>query len=358
METKKLFRDRQEVGPDDLMDLQEGVRSSIDHIVGDAITSQRRFVGFQVTRESGSALRVAIGRLYQASAVYVAAGEQVISVSASIPLVNKKIAAIYVYGQPQETDLQNRNFVTDASTEPPTAVPQSVPMTERRLAFLGVVYGLEGVDPQMPALPDNACLIATVLLGTTGVIDGGITRALANGLPNLQEHHQRLADLDIWRTQTGSRVDALTSEQATLFARTVGKADAAALFGVMGEVSKIKRKLNLPSATAPYVTDLFADSSQIDQAASPVNTNYRISSFGGASFPHTAEAVAPLALFNPYEESVYRSGTDFVLPKFTPVLAVEVPGYSGTIALNTISVTTTTTKLMTGTKTETRYGYN
>lgn len=357
MEKKKLFRDRQEVGPDDFDDMQNGIRDSIDHIVGDAVTTERRYVGFVVTKESATSIRVATGRLYQASKVYTAESETVVSVSAQLPVVNRKILAVYVFGQQIDTDVEDRTFVTDTSVYPPVGTPQSVPMTQLRVAQVGTAVGLESVDPQLPALPDGACLVATVILATTGVVDGGIARNLSLVLPNIAGHEQRLGELDVWRKQTGASVDALTSEQAALNARTVGKADAAVVLGLMGEFSKVKRLLKLPSNGAPYDTDLFTDSSRIDQVASPVDTNYRISSFGGAEFPLAAKAEGPLALFNPYDNGVYRSGTDFVLPKFEPVVAVEATGYSGETNISQFSVTTTVTKLMTGTKTETRYGW-
>jgi hypothetical protein len=357
MEKKKLFRDRQEFGPDDLDDMQEGIRDSFDHIVADALTVERRFVGFQVAKENATAIRVGIGRLYQAGKVYPAADESVISVTSSLPVVNRKILAVYIFGQSTDTDVEDRTFVTDTAVYPPTGVPTAVPMTNIRFAQVGTTVGLESVDPQMPAMPDNACLIATVILTTTGVLDGGITRYIANVLPNLQDHHGRLAGLDVFVTSTGAKVDALTSEQAALNVRTLNKADQIVVTGMMTDLARVKRILNLPSNNAPYDTDLFEDSSQIDQTASPVTTNYLISPFGGADFPHAAEAIAPLGLFNPYEASVYRSGTDFVLPKFTPVLAVQVPGYSGEVSMSQITTTTVETKLMVGTKTETRYGY-
>jgi hypothetical protein len=355
MEEKVLFRDRQEVGPDDINDMQDSLQRSNDHIVADAVTTERKFTGLQITKETSTSLRIGTGRLYQDGMVYAFDDELVMSVQNKLPVANRLILSVYAFGQTMETDLQERNFVTDTSVFPPTGVPEAVPMKETRLVNVNVVAGIESVDPLAPALPSNALLIATVMLTTTGIPDGGITRAQNNVLPNLGDHHQRLGELDVWRGQNNSKVDALTSEQAALSSRTFGKADQVVVTGIMTEMSRIKRILNLPSNNAPYDTDIFANADGIDDTLSA--GGYRIESFGGADFPHAAESIGPLGLFNPFDQGVYRSGTDLVLPKFESVVAVETAGFSGEVNIGQYSVTTTVTKLMVGTKTETRYGW-
>lgn len=356
MEKLTYFRDRVEVEPDDLTALQDSAKSSIDHVVADAVSDLRRIHGFTVTKETQTSVRVAAGRLYEGGKVFVAESDAVMNLQALLPVVNRIVVSIYAFSQEIDTDVQERMYAVDISVTPPIAEPRPVPMTRLRLAQLNVVKGLESVDPQPAALPSNSVLVATVLLLTTGVADGGIAMATENGLPNMEAISATLRELAVWRAQTSAKVDSLTSEQAALAARTIGKADVTALTGVMTDVAKIKRLMALPTAGAPYDTDLYADSEGIDQALTPADTNYRISSFGGADFPYAAHAVAPLGLFNPYDTSVYRNG-DFVLPAFDEVLVVEVPGYSGELNISQYPITTTVVKEMTGTKTETRYGW-
>lgn len=357
MEIRVPFRDRQEVVPDDLNEIQDSVQSSIDHLVADAISTERRFTGLQVTKETSTSLRIGVGRLWQDGKAYIFEDEATLSIQNKLPVANRLILSVYAFGQTIETDVQERNFVTDISVFPPIGTPDSVPMKEVRLANVNVSAGIESVDPVAPALPSNALLIATVLLTTTGIPDGGIVRAQPNVLPNLEQHEAQLKELAVWRSQNNAKVDALTSEQAALNARTQGKADQTVVNGIMVEFAKVKRILNLPSNSAPYDTDLFADSLQIDETLTPSPTQYRISSFGGAEFPHETESIGPLELFNPLDIGVYRSGTSLVLPKFESVVAVETAGYSGELNIAQYSVTTTERKLMTGTKTETRYGW-
>lgn len=224
MERKKLFRDRQEVGPDDLDDMQNGIRDTFDHLVADAVSTERRFTGFILSKETATSVRLAPGRLYQAGQGYVAAADSVISLTTYIPVQHSRIIGIYVSASTIDTQIEDRTFVTDTQTYPPVGIPDAVPMTELRLASPGVTPGVASVDPQMPIVPAGACLVATFLLSPSGIVDGSIVRALENGLPNLEDHERRLKDLDVWRLAAGSKIDTLTSEQASILARTVGKA--------------------------------------------------------------------------------------------------------------------------------------
>lgn len=356
MESRIIFRPGQEVPPDDLNALQDGVQSSFDHIVADAISTDRRFTGFTVTKESATSLRVAVGRLYQDGKVFTALDEQVLPLGTYQPVANTRVLAVYAFGLEDDTNIQDRDFVVDTSTFPPMAEPRAVAIERLRFAQLGITAGVASVDPQVPAVPAGACLLATLLMTAAGVVDGSITRAFENGLPNLQDHEARLRGLDAWRIGAGAKIDTLTSEQASLRERTTGKAEAKDVYGLMANLARVNKLLQLPTANAPYDSDNFRDSSKIDQALTPVTTNYKLSTtFPAALFPDAQRNVAPLALFNAYDDAVYRSPDNLVLPKFTAVVAVEVAGYSGELNMSQFSATTTTIKKMTGYKTETRY---
>lgn len=362
MEKRHLFRARQEVPADDYNVMQDYIRDSIDHIVGDAISTERRFVGFPVVKEAPAAIRIGVGRLYQAGQVFVSDQDVVKSFTGSLPAVFRKMVAVYTFGQTIETGTTERYFVTDWSTVPPTSVAQAVTLTRLRLAQIDFSAGIESVDPQLPALPDGACLIASFVLSTTGVVDGSIVRAASNLLPNLQGHNQRLSDLDLWRAATGAKVDTLTAEQASILARTQGKAEAQDVFTLMGDVARLKQLANLPSTGVPYDADNFRTSAKIDLALAPLEpTNaatWRISkTFPAALFPSAARTTAPVALFNNYDDASVTITGDLVLPKFKAVVAVEVPGRSGSVNMSRFAATSTVTKQYTGYTTETHYGY-
>ena len=62
MEKSVIYRDRQELQAADLNNTQAWGDEARRHIVSDAITSERQFVGLTVSGRSATELEVAVGR--------------------------------------------------------------------------------------------------------------------------------------------------------------------------------------------------------------------------------------------------------------------------------------------------------
>jgi hypothetical protein len=64
MEKQVIYRDRQELQAADLNNTQAWGDDARRHIVSDAITPERQFVGLAVSGRSATELEIAPGRLY------------------------------------------------------------------------------------------------------------------------------------------------------------------------------------------------------------------------------------------------------------------------------------------------------
>ena len=331
---KVIFRDRQELQQAELSNIGDFVEAGIDAVVMDCVTDERRYTGLAVTQETSTSVRVALGRFYSGGKVYQLPAEVVINLSSHLPLANKKLVAVVAWGQEIDTDIQPRDFLIDLETG--VTEPQPVPMLHSRQAVVGVSAGTESVDPQLPSISEPACLVAIVTMSTTGV--SSIEAFSDNKLPSVEANASDIAALKTFQADTGPKVQALTSQMAALAKKTDGKADLSSLYDVMRDIARVKDKVGLPSSYAAYDADFFSDSSKIDTILS-ANT-HKVKD--GLLFPDAAAGTFPLALFNPYDANVTRSGTDLVLPKYTSESALATTGYAGEISVSQYQVQTHT----------------
>lgn len=331
-----LFRDNQEVTGTDLANAGTYAQEAMDTIVADGITSERRYAGFTIATESSTSVSIQPGRLYQDGKVFIQEGVETINLSNQVPLANKRLVAIVAFGDTIETETQPRDYLIDIATL--ATEPRAVDLLGLRSAQLAVSGGVASVDPQLPAIAANSCLIAIVTMGTAGVLS--VENFSPNRLPSVQKNAEDIAALKVFQAQTEPKVAALTSELAALAIRTQGKADQAALLDVMRDVARVKDKAGLPATYTDYDADFFTDASKIDTALS--GATYKLQD--GVLFPDAASATAPLALFNPYDSNVYRSPTDLVLPKFTAVPVLKTDAYVGDLSISQYQVQTHTIK--------------
>jgi len=64
MERTVIYRDRQELQSADLNNMQDFARTSMDHIVRDAVESGKAYSGFSATKTAATEITLSAGRLY------------------------------------------------------------------------------------------------------------------------------------------------------------------------------------------------------------------------------------------------------------------------------------------------------
>ncbi|WP_200888556.1 hypothetical protein, partial [Staphylococcus aureus] len=146
MEKTVQFRDYQEEQAADHNDLQSFARASIDHLVQDAVTSSRRFSGFNTVKSSQAEITVSPGRFYdQGGAVFNKDAATVLSMVSYLAAASKRYVVLSAYGNENETDIEERDFLTNVDTG--ATEPKSVAMTRSRDAVLTIYSGAESPDP-------------------------------------------------------------------------------------------------------------------------------------------------------------------------------------------------------------------
>jgi len=125
MERQVIFRDRQEFQAADMESLQSFVDQSLRHLVSDAITGERMFVGLTVTSPSSTELEVAPGRLWDGPEGKVFRKDQPerISVFSHLPVSDQRWLAVSVIGQEVEDDIQPRDFLVTCRAARPSPAP-------------------------------------------------------------------------------------------------------------------------------------------------------------------------------------------------------------------------------------------
>lgn len=112
MERQVIFRDRQEVQAADHNNTQLFVDQALQHIIMDAITGERMFVGLVVTSPAATEIEVAAGRLWDGSEgkLYRKDQAEMVSIFSHLPAADEKWLAVSVIGQELELDIQPRDF--------------------------------------------------------------------------------------------------------------------------------------------------------------------------------------------------------------------------------------------------------
>lgn len=333
MERQVIFRDRQEVTPEDLNNPQLFAQAAIDHVVGDGIDGGRKFTGFVTTQDSATEVLVASGRLYFDGEVYFRDedGGVTLDLNGLKPNLLKRVVVVVASPQVQEVDADDRDFEVDAETH--TYVPESVPMERQRFARLEAIAGVEAVSPSAPVIDAGGVVIAYVNMGPAGI--ESILRNTARVLPNLGAVAGDVDALQAFREVTEPQVSSLKSDLSRLANDLADGGDKELLLQVAGDLAAVKAKLDLPDTYVAYRALPFLDESQSDTGAG----DYAARIVEGLRFPTAATASAALALLNVNQpEAKVSAGGGLLLPHYNEVERRITKGDSGTISLAEYSV--------------------
>lgn len=332
MERAVIFRDRQEVTPEDLNNSQGFARASLDHLVLDAVENGRRFTGFVVTASTATSATIGAGRLFYDGAVYFRddAGGVLIDLLGLKPQVNKKVVAIVASTDLIETDEQERDFEIDAENQ--EFVGETVAMESRRRARLEAIGGQEGVAPTAPQVDATGVVVALITMGPAGILE--IVRNDAKELRNLSRVADDVDRLEGFRDEIGPQVQTLKSDLARLSAESEANGNKELLLQAVGDLATVKAKLDLPDTYVGYRARDFLDATQSNPAAA----GYSCRIEEGLRFPYAAEAEIELALLNPNNPAVKLSAGGILLPAYSKAERRITKGDNGTLSLADYSV--------------------
>ncbi|PZP64495.1 MAG: hypothetical protein DI604_26880 [Delftia acidovorans] len=326
MEKLVVFRDRQELDPEDLNGIEEIARASIDRIVREAVTDEAKYVGLQTAATTVTSVSVGAGAFIVEGRVYGVTAPAPINLYENLPVSNRKIISIVAFGQDDVADrIEERDVLTDADSD--EVEPQAVAMRLVRLGSVSKLVGTENVDPQPPTVPQGSILVATVLMGTAGIIS--VTMSEENRLPSLKRHGERLVDLDNFRKRAEPQIGALSTQLAALEQRTNDKVSRADFLPIKLDLARLKERVNLPDNYSEYGADRFDSDDETDPASAAGHTLLE-RSLGFKS----STVLRPMTLLNPTDPLVKRYDTNWIQPASTPVQMLEVPGSSGSVNMS------------------------
>ena len=347
MEQVVIFRDRQELQSADLNNAQDFARTSLDHVVKDAVDAGKAYTGFSAAKTAATEITLSPGRFYAGGQVFARNENVVIDVFNSLPLVTKKRVAIVAFGQAVDTDVQPRDFLIDAQIG--TTEPQSVAMENLRRAELSAVAGVEGPDPSYPPTDANTVVICYALLDTAGIVS--IEQWIPTQLPNLRLVSNRVSALEVWRGQISGQVDTLRTDLSALADRLGAYALKSETVELTEQLEELRRKVYEPGAYIYYGTNHFLTDE---------GTNFDHPSFDavvgeGIRFPEAGSATSVMALLNPNNAFV-TVNSGFVLPKYSHGLRMNLAGYSSELRMAQYTFETTEIRQLFRSRERRRYG--
>ncbi|MXO64851.1 hypothetical protein [Altericroceibacterium endophyticum] len=347
MESKVIYRQDMDADPEDFNKQQEFARRSIDHIVADGITDQRKYAGFAVAATSVTEITVQPGRLYSGGKVFNRADEFTRDFTTSLPVVGRKIVSMLVSGQEIETDIRSREFLINEETN--QAEPQQVAMEQRRAANLDTVAGEESADPVAP-LPGAGYLeIARIELTPAGI--ASVTMLTGNRVVGAQDLDTRMLSMEAFKARTGPQVQSLSADIAAL---TAGQASVVSLdmYGrTLGRLAVLEAKADVPQEAVDSSADFLLDDGGSDLTYA--GSHVRIEE--GMRFPVTASTTGSLQIFdalNPRAKMV----NGMLFPAYTLAERMRVGPVTGEVAVSSYSYATHEMVQKTVSRTRIRYG--
>lgn len=304
---------------------QGHAKQTFDHLIADAVTAQKRYAGFLITKESATVAAVNPGRLYDGGAMYTMEdAHHTIDFFSQLPLSTEKIVAIVAAGSEVETDNEQRKFLMDATTR--ATQVQTVPTTVHRVATVSTVAGVEAATPTKPTISTGYVTIGWVTLDTVGI--KSIEMNAAAKLDSIHNNDIRLDDLEGWRTQTGNRIDTLASDIAGLAQSQNDAGDRGLLEQIAMDVARLKEANELEDGYTDYGADRFLDTSESDVE----HVNFLAKVEEGIRYSPEAEDEFALTMFNPLNpNAIVTNG--FLLPKYSSKLRLLVDGFQEELSI-------------------------
>lgn len=328
MERQVIHRDRQELNQNDLNNAQTWTDEAQQHLITDAVTSEKQYVGLTVTSRSATEVDVAPGRLYTGNTgeVFALTQTQTVSLFAMLPLQDSKWLSLSIYGLSEDTDIQPRDFLIDLETG--QTQPEAVPMERRRVAQIHIAQGLESPTPEKPEPPTGYTLIAHVRLNPSGIQE--VVLATALKLPNLQRLNAQVQQHQGWIERAEPRIAHIQSDIAGLGEAVAARATIQQAIQLGMDMARVKERMEIPDDYKFYGADHFLTDDESDVG----HGDYDARNDEGIRPAIVASDTVSLALLNPVEPEATVSATGFLLPKYTEVTRLRMETRKGELTIN------------------------
>ena len=310
MEKMVIYRDNQELQADDFLNQQGWAQQALDHVVLDAINTDKAYSGFTLTKAAATTIKASAGRLYVGGIVYAREDEVSIDLYNQLPVTARKYFAVVAWGQTVDENIQPRNYLIDADTG--MAEPQSVAMQRTRYCNVSSVAGTESADPQFPSVDATYTLIGYVLCDPAGIVS--YTQVTATQLDNLELVASRVATLEAWRGIAQGLIDTLRTDLGNLAASLLNYTLLTQFQQLVDIVNELWEFAHRPGNFQYYGNDRFLEEG-LSELAGTQDGTYSAKVDEGLRFPGGGVGwIGKLKLGNP-SEPVVQSYEGFILPK-------------------------------------------
>jgi len=350
MEKLLIARDRQEFQAADVNNMQAYMDEAVAHVVMDAVTTEKMFVGLGVTKKSATEIDIAAGRLWDGvtGKRYAKDAAETVSLFSYLPVSDQRYLNIAVIGQETDTDQEPRDYLVDLTSG--QTEPKSVYMTTARQVATQITAGLESSGPQKPDAPTSYTTIAHVLLNSSGI--ASIELADNKQLMRLFDVYQYVLALQTWMASVDPRLSSLATDIAALAAKLARLNTASPLLlRVVTDVAEILDRMKLPSNYKSYE----ADNALSRDKSAMTDTEFYARVSEGIRFPWAGETEQQIALSNPYDAGVVNFN-GLILPAHTTKKRLSLTGYVANLPLNQYQYSPQNARLLTRTIRRTRYG--
>lgn len=347
MERQIVVADYQEFPAEDVRRLQGYVRESFDDLVANLVDAGQAYAGLAVAASGAFEVTVGAGVYLAAGVIYPQRAPVAKSLADFQPLTNKVRVAVVAWGTSGESETSLRDFVINLSTDATEA--RSVAIETARTCSLGFMKGVESADPQLPTIPLDRLLVASITLTPTGI--EAIEMSSAGLLASLRALAGRTRAIEAWKAAAEPRISTIGSDVAALAAATGRSVDNGAYYRLAADVARLKEMAGLPDDFADYGADRFLDTDETDTT----DLEYLAKVEEGIRFSNEAADSAALQVFNAINSRISQAG-GILLPAYEAKLRLAIDTYSGEQAISQYSQTNHTLVSKTMARTRIRWG--
>lgn len=347
MESKVIFQQDMDADPEDFNNLQSFAQRSMDHVVGDAISADRKFAGFAAAATSVTEITVQPGRLYSAGKVYNRTSVFTKDFTTALPVVGRKIVSVVIFGQDSDTDIRSREFLINEETN--ESEPQSVAMERARITGIDTVAGEESADPVAPLVGAGYLEVARVELTPAGI--AAVTATSTNSLVSAQALDGRMKVMETFKAKTGPQVQSLAADLAALTAGQAGVVSLDMYGRTLGRLGVLEAKSDIPLTAVDSAADFLLDTAGSDFGFAGSNVKVE----EGIRFADEAASIVSLQIFDALNPRA-RITNGMLFPAYAEVERLRVGPVTGEVSVSTYSYATHEMVQKTISRTRIRYG--
>lgn len=339
----------------DFQNLASFPRDALDALIQTAVSGGQSSCYAGATAAKTGTTQVTVEApmfLYKDGTLYTSAGSNaVLDLLQNLPSSgNRRIAAILLQGETNDTDTQSRDFEVDGSVYPPVMDPQPTATVTHRAVRVAIQLGDQAPSPVRPLVDSANTVVAWVTMSSTEVQT--VEQSLVNRINSVRVVDGRLTVIEDWQAQAAPAIEGLKSDVAKLIAASSQKVDRGFQRYLLEQLARLNERVGVDQGASYSYTDYFLNEDDSDVT----HLAYTAKVEEGIRFSAEDQSTSALALLTPGDPSIQISPGGMLLPKWSEKVLLSVMGRDAEVALANGGSQTSEYKLKTVSRTRVRYG--